>query len=101
MTMNKEDVMETQRPTKPYVAATPWLDPEATPFIQIKGLSKQFDDFTAVDNVTLDIYKGELFTILGGSGCGKSTLLRMLAGFEVPSAGQIIIDGVDLSLIHI
>jgi putrescine transport system ATP-binding protein len=97
MTMNKEDVMKAQRPTKPYVAATPWLDPEATPFIQIKGLSKQFDDFTAVDNVTLDIYKGELFTILGGSGCGKSTLLRMLAGFEVPSAGQIIIDGVDMA----
>ena len=97
MTMNKEDVMKTQRPTKPYVAATPWLDPEATPFIQIKGLSKQFDDFTAVDNVTLDIYKGELFTILGGSGCGKSTLLRMLAGFEVPNAGQIIIDGVDMA----
>ncbi len=89
--------MKAQRSTKSYVAATPWLDPEATPFIQIKGLSKQFDDFTAVDNVTLDIYKGELFTILGGSGCGKSTLLRMLAGFEVPSAGQIIIDGVDMA----
>ena len=97
MTMNREDVMKAQRSTKSYVAATPWLDPEATPFIQIKGLSKQFDDFTAVDNVTLDIYKGELFTILGGSGCGKSTLLRMLAGFEVPSAGQIIIDGVDMA----
>ena len=89
--------MKAQRSTKSYVAATPWLDPEATPFIKIKGLSKQFDDFTAVDNVTLDIYKGELFTILGGSGCGKSTLLRMLAGFEVPSAGQIIIDGVDMA----
>lgn len=97
MTMNREDVMKAQRSTKSYVAATPWLDPEATPFIQIKGLSKQFDDFTAVDNVTLDIYKGELFTILGGSGCGKSTLLRMLAGFEVPNAGQIIIDGVDMA----
>lgn len=89
--------MKAQRSTKSYVAATPWLDSEAIPFIQIKGLSKQFDDFTAVDNVTLDIYKGELFTILGGSGCGKSTLLRMLAGFEVPSAGQIIIDGVDMA----
>ena len=97
MAMNREDVMKAQRSTKSYVAATPWLDPEATPFIQIKGLSKQFDDFTAVDNVTLDIYKGELFTILGGSGCGKSTLLRMLAGFELPSAGQIIIDGVDMA----
>ena len=95
--MNSEDSMKAQQQTKPYVAATPWLDPEAKPFIQIKGLSKQFDDFLAVDNVTLDIYKGELFTILGGSGCGKSTLLRMLAGFETPSEGQIIIDGVDMA----
>ncbi|MDG1474043.1 MAG: ABC transporter ATP-binding protein [Porticoccaceae bacterium] len=89
--------MTTQRSTKPYVAATPWLDPKAVPFIQIKNLSKQFDKFTAVDKVNLDIYQGELFTILGGSGCGKSTLLRMLAGFEEPSAGQIIIDGVDMA----
>ena len=91
--------MKAQQQTKPYVAATPWLDPKAKPFIQIKGLSKQFNDFLAVDNVTLDIYKGELFTILGGSGCGKSTLLRMLAGFETPSEGQIIIDGVDMASI--
>jgi putrescine transport system ATP-binding protein len=76
---------------------TPWLDPKAVPFIQIKSLSKNFADFTAVDSISLDIYQGELFTILGGSGCGKSTLLRMLAGFETPSAGQIIIDGVDIS----
>ncbi|MGK0500547.1 MAG: putrescine transport system ATP-binding protein [Oceanicoccus sp.] len=76
---------------------TPWLDPTAKPFIEIRGLSKHFDDFIAVDNINLDIYKGELFTILGGSGCGKSTLLRMLAGFEKPSAGQIIIDGVDIT----
>jgi putrescine transport system ATP-binding protein len=95
--MKKEKLIEAQRPTKPYVAETPWLDPEAKPFIQIKGLSKQFDDFSAVDNVDLDIHKGELFTILGGSGCGKSTLLRMLAGFETPSAGQIMIDGVDMA----
>lgn len=79
------------------LSETPWLDPNAKPFIQIKSLSKQFDDFTAVDNVSLDIYKGELFTILGGSGCGKSTLLRMLAGFELPSKGQIIIDGIDIT----
>lgn len=97
--MNREDSIKAQQQTKPYVAATPWLDPKAKPFIQIKGLSKQFNDFLAVDNVTLDIYKGELFTILGGSGCGKSTLLRMLAGFETPSEGQIIIDGVDMTSI--
>ena len=76
---------------------TPWLDPNAEPFIQIKSLSKKFDNFTAVNNVSLNIFKGELFTILGGSGCGKSTLLRMLAGLETPSSGQIIIDGVDMT----
>lgn len=95
--MNIENEAKTNHLAKSYVAETPWLDPHAVPFIQIKGLSKQFDDFSAVDCVDLDIYKGELFTILGGSGCGKSTLLRMLAGFETPSNGQIIIDGVDMS----
>ena len=75
----------------------PWLDPDAKPFIQIRSLSKDFGDFAAVDGIDLDIYKGELFTILGGSGCGKSTLLRMLAGFETPSGGQILIDGIDMT----
>ncbi|MDG1485472.1 MAG: ABC transporter ATP-binding protein [Porticoccaceae bacterium] len=87
----------TPKPCATDFSETPWLDPQAVPFIQIKNLSKQFGDFTAVDNISLDIFQGELFTILGGSGCGKSTLLRMLAGFENPSAGQIIIDGVDIS----
>jgi len=84
-------------PSETDFSETPWLDPQAVPFIQIKSLGKQFGDFTAVDSISLDIYQGELFTILGGSGCGKSTLLRMLAGFEASSAGQIIIDGVDIS----
>ncbi|MCP4767629.1 MAG: ABC transporter ATP-binding protein [Gammaproteobacteria bacterium] len=75
----------------------PWLDPEAEPFIKIQSVSKHFGDFTAVDSVDLDIYKGELFCLLGGSGCGKSTLLRMLAGFETPSSGSIIIDGVNMN----
>jgi putrescine transport system ATP-binding protein len=66
-------------------------------FIRIKGVSKRFGDFTAVDNVDLDIEQGELFSILGGSGCGKTTLLRMLAGFELPSSGSIEIDGVDVT----
>jgi len=87
----------THKPCATDFSETPWLDSQAVPFIQIKNLSKQFGDFTAVDNISLDIFQGELFTILGGSGCGKSTLLRMLAGFENPSAGQIIIDGVDIS----
>jgi len=75
----------------------PWLDPEAEPFIKVQSVSKHFGDFTAVDSVDLDIYKGELFCLLGGSGCGKSTLLRMLAGFETPSSGSILIDGVNMN----
>ncbi len=75
----------------------PWMDPEAEPFIKIQSVSKHFGDFTAVDSVDLDIYKGELFCLLGGSGCGKSTLLRMLAGFEYPSAGNILIDGANMN----
>ncbi|MEX2148827.1 MAG: ABC transporter ATP-binding protein [Steroidobacteraceae bacterium] len=65
--------------------------------VQIRDLSKQFGGVTAVDRVSLDIHKGELFAILGSSGCGKTTLLRMLAGFEQPTAGQILIDGVDMT----
>ena len=75
----------------------PWEDPAATPFIRIEGLRKEFGGFPAVDGVSLDIHKGELFAILGGSGCGKSTLLRMLAGFEAPTAGQVFIDGVEMT----
>lgn len=66
-------------------------------FIRVNGVSKHFGDFVAVDNVDLEIGKGELFSILGGSGCGKSTLLRMLAGFELPTSGTIEIDGVDVT----
>ncbi len=66
-------------------------------FISIRGISKHFGSFVAVDNVDLDIGRGELFSILGGSGCGKTTLLRMLAGFEVPTAGTIEIDGTDIT----
>ena len=74
-----------------------WLDPAAKPFIQIENVSKDFDGFMAVRNVNLDIYQGELFSILGGSGCGKTTLLRILAGFERPTSGRILIDGVDMT----
>ena len=74
-------------------ASHPWRVADATPFISLQNLTKKFGNFTAVDNVSLDIYKGELFGLLGGSGCGKTTLLRMLAGFESPTSGSIIIDG--------
>ncbi len=78
-------------------ANAPWLDPGAPAFVRIEGLTKRFGDFVAVDRVDLQIYKGELFSILGASGCGKTTLLRMLAGLERPSAGRIVIDGVDVT----
>ena len=82
-----------------HMSETPWLEPGAEPFVKIRGVTKKFGDFAAVDNVDLDIYKGELFCLLGGSGCGKSTLLRMLAGFETPTSGSISIDGVDMSIV--
>ena len=82
--------------TKDY-SERPWMDPDAEPFIKVQGVTRNFGDFTAVDSVDLDIYKGELFSLLGGSGCGKTTLLRMLAGFETPTSGTIIIDGVNMN----
>ncbi|ASJ74049.1 ABC transporter ATP-binding protein [Granulosicoccus antarcticus] len=75
----------------------PWNDAEAKPYIQLENVTKKFGNFSAVDNVSLDIYKSELFCLLGGSGCGKSTLLRMLAGFEELSSGRILLDGVDMA----
>ncbi len=74
-----------------------WEVPNAVPLIKVQGVTKRFGSFTAVDNVDLNIYKGELFSLLGGSGCGKTTLLRMLAGFETPTSGTITIDGVDMT----
>jgi len=66
-------------------------------FLSIEGLTKEFDGYKAVNNVSLEITKGEIFALLGPSGCGKSTLLRMLAGFEEPSSGRIVLDGQDLA----
>lgn len=65
--------------------------------VEVKKVSKQFDDTLAVDNVSLEITQGEIFALLGGSGSGKSTLLRMLAGFERPTEGRIFLDGVDIT----
>jgi putrescine transport system ATP-binding protein len=75
----------------------PWRDSSAKPFVRIRNVTKKFGDIAAVADVSLDIYKGELFCLLGGSGSGKSTLLRMLAGFEAPTSGRIEIDGQDMS----
>jgi putrescine transport system ATP-binding protein len=66
-------------------------------FLRIDSVVKDFGDFRAVDQVSLDVARGEIFALLGSSGCGKSTLLRMLAGFEEPSAGHIVLAGKDLA----
>jgi putrescine transport system ATP-binding protein len=88
----------TEQSTSPSTTSMPlWKQDGAVPFLQIENVTKKFDDFTAVDNVSLDIYENELFCLLGGSGSGKSTLLRMLAGFEEPTSGRILIDGVDMA----
>jgi putrescine transport system ATP-binding protein len=68
-------------------------------YVRIEKVSKRFDDFMAVDDVSLDIQQGEIFCLLGGSGSGKTTLLRMLAGFETPSAGRILVGGRDMSTV--
>ena len=66
-------------------------------FLRIRDVVKDFGGYRAVDHVSLDIAKGEIFALLGSSGCGKTTLLRMLAGFETPTSGQIILNGQDLA----
>ncbi|MFZ6045769.1 polyamine ABC transporter ATP-binding protein [Pseudomonas sp. CR3202] len=65
--------------------------------VKIDRVTKKFDETVAVDDVSLTINKGEIFALLGGSGSGKSTLLRMLAGFERPTDGRIMLDGVDIT----
>ena len=75
----------------------PWQDPQAVPYVRIERVTKRFGDFVAVNQVSLDIYQGEAFCLLGASGCGKTTLLRMLAGFEDPSEGRLFIDGQDMT----
>ena len=79
------------------LADRPWLDPAAKPQIVIEGVHKTFGAVTAVDNVNLRIYKGEMFALVGASGCGKTTLLRMLAGFATPSSGRILIEDADMT----
>jgi putrescine transport system ATP-binding protein len=95
MAQNQLDIQESEMTSTTNL--TLWKQDGAVPFLQIKNITKKFDDFTAVDNVSLDVYENELFCLLGGSGSGKSTLLRMLAGFEEPTSGSIFIDGVDMA----
>ena len=75
----------------------PWQDPSVKPYVLIENVNKNFGTTVAVKNLSLSIYRGELFALLGGSGCGKSTLLRILAGLEKPSSGRIFFDDVDIT----
>jgi putrescine transport system ATP-binding protein len=68
-------------------------------YVELDQVSKRFGDFLAVDSVSLQVERGEIFCLLGASGCGKTTLLRLLAGFETPSAGRLLIDGQDLATV--
>jgi putrescine transport system ATP-binding protein len=89
-------------PVKPEVMAAPPAKVEPLPepdmpLLRIEGVAKKFGNFRAVDHVTLDIRAGEFFALLGPSGCGKTTLLRMLAGFETPDEGRILLNGRDIA----
>ncbi|WP_371169200.1 ABC transporter ATP-binding protein [Aliiroseovarius sp. 2305UL8-7] len=83
--------------TAPVSVFAPWEDAQAKPLIQFKNVTKRWGGFTAIDNLTIDIYEQEFFALLGPSGCGKTTMMRMLGGFETPTEGTIFIDGQDVA----
>jgi putrescine transport system ATP-binding protein len=76
------------------VSATP---PATQGYVRLEHVSKRFEEVSAVDDVSLEVERGEIFCLLGASGCGKTTLLRLLAGFETPSGGRLLLDGQDLA----
>ena len=75
----------------------PGDSPRSDHYVRIEGVTRKFGEVTAVDDVSLGIHRGEIFCLLGGSGCGKTTLLRILAGFDAPSSGRVLIDGADMT----
>src|ERR1700756_2941408 len=89
--------VETTQTPEIGAGATPplaqWANPGARPLVRFDAVTKRFGDTVAVDALTLDVFAGEFFALLGPSGCGKSTLLRLLAGFETPSEGRVLLDG--------
>ena len=78
-------------------AFQPWNDPAAKPLVELVGVTRRFGDVVAVDGVSLALHGREFFALLGPSGCGKTTLMRMLAGFEQPDEGRILLDGQDIT----
>ena len=90
---------ESGRPVIGAVRSTfaPWDDPQARPLVRFEGVTKRFGGQAAVEDVSLDIYEREFFALLGPSGCGKTTLMRLLAGFEAPDAGRILLEGRDIA----
>jgi putrescine transport system ATP-binding protein len=77
----------------------PWNDPAAKPLVEFRNVTKRFGATTAVNGLSLSIHASEFFALLGPSGCGKTTLMRMLAGFEQPDEGEILLDGVDITAV--
>jgi putrescine transport system ATP-binding protein len=78
-------------------AFAPWSDPAKPPLIRFETITKRFGDLTAISDLSLDIYEREFFALLGPSGCGKTTLLRIVAGFEEPNEGRVLLAGKDLA----
>src|SRR3569832_1279003 len=75
----------------------PWKDPQAQPYIRVENVTKKFGDFVAVNDVSLSIYQGEIFCLLGGSGCGKTTHQHKHTRNETPTSRRLFIDGQDMS----
>src|SRR5712672_1611271 len=92
-----EDVSLKDLPPNDSARTEPRIAAVDMPLLRIDGVVKRFGGFTAVDKLSLDIRAGEFFALLGPSGCGKTTLLRMLAGFETPDAGKILLNGKDIA----
>src|SRR5215470_12362804 len=77
----------------------PWTEAGARPLVRFEAVSKRFGAAAAVEQLSLDVYPAEFFALLGPSGCGKTTLLRLLAGFEMPDEGRILLAGEDIAAV--